>query len=359
MFFVLVYLFVYPLLALYGGLTGSQKIISVIRGGNKIIDYLFMYPFWFGLVFVFQLAILFIFLDVVKFSFSLIYTSQINIWKISHSWIIIILTTLTTIYIPVKIYSDTETVRVNNVEVKIANLPDDLRDFKIVHISDLQADNRTVESKMKKYIEVVNKLEPDIVIFTGDLVTSGTSHIEKGAEIMGKIKTKYGVYACLGDHDYWSDPQWITKSLEKYKITVLENENFLLNIKSAKIYMTLITNVYSGRPETGMLKTLAIQNSGPSLKIFVLHQPSNQLVEFAEKSGYDIFLAGHTHGGQVVFNLFGFKLSPSIFETNYISGQYKLDSMFININNGLGLTLAPIRYNAPSEVTLIRLGKGN
>jgi predicted MPP superfamily phosphohydrolase len=273
----------------------------------------------------------------------------------AHAWLVIIITLIVAVYVPTKIYLDTKTVKTAEVKVKIPNLPDDLQGFRIVHISDLQADNRTVESRMEKYIDAANKLEPDIIVFTGDLVTYGTDHIKKGAEMIGKLKTKYGVYGCLGDHDYWSDPELIIPSLKEQGVTILENGNFSLNVKSSKIYMTLVTNIYSERPNGQILKKLANQNAGSALKIFITHQPSNGLVEFAAKSNYDIFLAGHTHGGQIVFSPFGIKVAPVSLETNYLSGQYRFGSMFININNGLGLTLAPIRYNAPASVTLIKL----
>ncbi|MEN3039186.1 MAG: hypothetical protein ABDI07_08580, partial [Candidatus Kryptonium sp.] len=103
---------------------------------------------------------------------------------------------------------------------------------------------------------------------------------------------------------------------------------------------------------------LASQNKA-DLKIFITHQPSENLVKFAHENGYKIFLAGHTHGGQVVFSFFGYKLIPSKIESKYASGYYYLNSMLINVNRGLGFTLAPIRFNAPAEVTLIKLSSQN
>jgi predicted MPP superfamily phosphohydrolase len=78
-------------------------------------------------------------------------------------------------------------------------------------------------------------------------------------------------------------------------------------------------------------------------------------VELAAERDYDLLVAGHTHGGQIVFPLPGFLLTGSSFETKYVTGFYDVKSMMVSINNGLGLTLAPIRYLAPAEVTLIVL----
>jgi hypothetical protein len=230
---------------------------------------------------------------------------------------------------------------------------------------------------MENYVNAVNKLEPDIILFTGDLVTYGEEHIDIGAEMMGRLKARYGVYACLGDHDYWANPEMVVRSLEESGVIILEDEDYTLGVKpeksgfielgmatedgsftgSANIHMTFVTNIYSKRPNEEILKTLATEGTNPTIKIFVTHQPSEGLIRFAVKNNYDIFLAGHTHGGQVVITLFGIKLTPVLFETSFLSGQYRFDSMFVNVNNGLGLTFSPVRYNSPATVTLIELRK--
>jgi hypothetical protein len=380
---VFIYLFIYPFLGFVGYLFGVQKIISALREGNKVIDYFFMYPFWFGLVFILQLGILFFYLEIVRFLFSLLFRSDIAQLRTVHAWLVLIITVLTASYVTVRIYLDTKRVKTEVVKVQIPKLPGELQGFKIVHISDIQADSRTTESRVERYISVVNELNPDIVVFTGDLITHGTDYIERAAEIMGGLKAKYGVYGCLGDHDYWSNPRLIVQSLGKHGVKILENENLTINVgsegygdaiqrdfiasarsngdskDSTKIFMTAVTNIYSKRPNREILKSLTNQSNGSSLRVFITHQPSKELVEFAARSNYDIFLAGHTHGGQVVFSIFGIKVAGATLETNYLSGQHRFDSMFINMNNGLGLTLAPIRYNAPANITLLKLEKEN
>jgi predicted MPP superfamily phosphohydrolase len=88
------------------------------------------------------------------------------------------------------------------------------------------------------------------------------------------------------------------------------------------------------------------------------HQPSEWLVDYSLKQGYNLFVAGHTHGGQIVFPVPGFLLTGSSFETDYVTGFYQVGEMLVSVNNGLGMTLAPVRYHAPAEVTLILLKNG-
>jgi predicted MPP superfamily phosphohydrolase len=92
-----------------------------------------------------------------------------------------------------------------------------------------------------------------------------------------------------------------------------------------------------------------------SLSIFLTHQPSEPLVNYAAKRDYDLFVAGHTHGGQIVLPLPWVLITGSSLETPYVTGFEKVGSMLVSVTNGLGLTLAPIRYNAPAEVTMIRI----
>lgn len=149
---------------------------------------------------------------------------------------------------------------------------------------------------MERYINAVNRLEPDVVVFTGDFVTYSTKYIQIGAETMGRIKSRYGIYACLGDHDYWSSPKLIIQSLKKRGVVVLEDRDIPLKIGAPTVYMTLVTNIYSKHPRREALRTLAGQTIGSALKIFITHQPSPRLIEFTSENHYDIFLAGHTHG---------------------------------------------------------------
>jgi predicted MPP superfamily phosphohydrolase len=94
---------------------------------------------------------------------------------------------------------------------------------------------------------------------------------------------------------------------------------------------------------------------GQSLKILASHQIPEGLIGNALEHSYDLVLAGHTHGGQIRVPFMGMTFSAAARETDFISGVYWVDDLLINVNNGLGYTLAPIRYNAPAAVSVITL----
>jgi predicted MPP superfamily phosphohydrolase len=210
---------------------------------------------------------------------------------------------------------------------------------------------------IRKYVDKVNKLKPDIVFFTGDLVTSGTKYIERGAQELGRLKSKYGTYACLGDHDNWASASQVVQSLNSNGVRTFDDQNHYVALGRDSILVTFITNIYSRRPGVSQLHTLFGQQPRGVLDIVVTHQPSEELVELAAEKGYNLFLAGHTHGGQIVFRPFGYLVTPPRLESPFFRGTQFVERMFVSINNGLGLTLAPLRFNAPAEITLIRIGR--
>lgn len=95
-----------------------------MQGGSKVIDYLFIYSFWFGLVFISQLGILLFGLEIVRFLISLVYKANIVQWNAAYAWLVLIITGATAVYVVTKVYLDTKTVKTVEVKVKIANLPD-------------------------------------------------------------------------------------------------------------------------------------------------------------------------------------------------------------------------------------------
>jgi uncharacterized protein len=354
-FAILFWLILHPLLmfgSYFLGLTGMSQ---SLQRSNLAIDAFVTYPFWAGIVLAIQVALLFLVMDAIRLLLWPVYKRHKLRWQKTQSYLVLILLFAGAIYVVARIYSDTFTVRTREVELRIANLPEELEGFRIAQIADVQADARTNGSKLQGYVASVNSLKPDLILFGGDLVTNGTDYITAGAEAVGKMEARHGTYACLGDHDYFADRNMVIRGLESNGITVLDNVATIVPVGSTYISLTGITNVYRTRPTTSALETIEQQRPRGPVNVLLTHQPSEWLVNYASEQDYDLLVAGHTHGGQIVFPLPGFLLTGSSFETRYVTGFYKAASMLVSINNGLGLTLAPIRYQAPAEVTLILL----
>lgn len=345
----------YPLLMLGGYVLKFDQVGQAFQRSNLARDALLTFPFWAGVIFAIQIAMPLLVMDAARLIFFPLYKKHKARWLKIQSLLVIAFAVAGALYVIARIYSDTFTLRTRETEMRIADLPKELDGFRIAQIADLQADGRTNGPLLQAYVDKVNGLNPDIILFGGDLVTGGTDYIETGAQTMSKMQARYGVYACLGDHDFFSNRDMVAKSLVDNGIILLDNSTRVIAVGSASLSLTGITNVYRTRPAPSTLAGLEQGRTQSALSILLTHQPSEWLVNYAAERSYDLLVAGHTHGGQIVFPLPGFLLTGSSFETSYVTGFYKVGRMLVSINNGLGLTLAAVRYHAPAEVTLITL----
>jgi predicted MPP superfamily phosphohydrolase len=340
---------VYPLLLLANVLIGRT---STVLSSSFFVDSLLTYPFWIGLVIVVQLAVVFALLDLVRIIVRVAGRNHVAL-SIRAAWLVIALSAAMPAYVTGKVLNDTLGLRTTSTEFRVEGLPPELEGFRIVQIGDIQVDARTNDGKLDRYINTVNRLQPDLILFCGDLVTSGTAYITQGAEAVGRMESRLGVYGALGDHDFFSDRDQVVAALTGNGVTILDDESVTIPIGASRVALTGVTNVYRRRAAGPAVEALERQRPHGSLNILVTHQPSEWLVSLASDRGYSLFVAGHTHGGQIVFPLPGFPLSGSRLETRYVTGFYHAGPMLVSTTNGLGLTLAPIRYHAPAEVTLI------
>jgi len=240
----------------------------------------------------------------------------------------------------------------------------ELDGFKITFIADIQADRFTDENRITNFVNKVNFTQPDLVLIAGDIITTTPRFIELSSELLGRIRSRYGTFSCVGDHDNWAfrtdfkkSKEEIRSALERNNISMIDNGNQKIRINDAEILISFITNTYVDRPNNDVLEILMDSLNNYSVKILVSHQPSKSLIDSAATNNYDLFLSGHTHGGQITFLFPFYNLSPTLFETKYVRGDFWFGDLLVIVNRGLGMSLAPIRYNSTPEVTLITLQK--
>jgi len=328
---------------------------------SRIFDYLFIYPFWIFFILTIQVGIYFLVIDIFKLLLFPFYKKHKDILLKTQSVLVFILTGFFIVYIPARIIYDYNEVSVRPVEYKKSGLPDALNNFRIAFISDLQADHYTDEGRLKDYIDKVNALDTDLILVAGDFITTGPKYIDISANLIGTLHSRYGIFSCIGDHDNWAYRGDVTRSLTEVKnalnknnVEMIDNSFRMIKVDSATIDITFITYTYVGKIQNSTLDSLVKTGSG-DLKIFLTHQPRQHLIDAATKNNYNLFLAGHTHGGQITF-LFPFIwLTPTLFETSYIRGDFWFNDMLVIVTRGLGMSLAPLRYNSTPEITLITI----
>jgi predicted MPP superfamily phosphohydrolase len=329
---------------------------------TSLFDYILVYPFWILFLIMFQTSIYFAVIDILRlvvYPFIRRRKENVNSFVAKLMFAILVFFTL---YVPIRIIYDYYTVSIRKVEYSKEHLPNELNGFRITFISDIQADRYTDESRLQNFIDKVNSTKSDLVLIAGDFITSTPEYIQESADYVAKIKSKYGIYACVGDHDNWAyrddyvrSLREVSEALTKKGIKFINNSKREILVDSSKICITFITNTYVEQVDKNILDSLTRNDNDCDLKIFLVHQPREFLVDKAIERNYDLFLAGHTHGGQITL-LFPFVyITPTMFETKYIRGDFWFRNTLMIVTRGLGMSLAPIRYNSTPEVTLIIL----
>ena len=357
----LIWLNLYPivLLIIYIYFAISGEYIS--SPDNKLIDYLLIYPFWCFFILTTQVGVCFLIIDFLKLLLLPLYRKHRDKVLRFQSLVVFAMVGFFIIYIPVRVIYDYNAISIRTVEFKKDSLPDALNNFIIAFISDIQADHYTDEGRLGNFINKVNELDPDLVLIAGDLITTGPKYIELSAKEVGKLKAWYGVYSCVGDHDNWAYRNNHTKSITEVKnslmhnnVEMIDNGERMINVDDAEIGITFITNTYVSTVDSVILDTLSSGCNG-DLKIFLTHQPRPYLIEAAQKNHFDLYLCGHTHGGQLTLTFPFIQLTPTLIETKYIQGNFWHGDMLMVVTRGLGMSLAPLRYNSTPEITLITL----
>ncbi len=366
----LVWINLYPLFLILDWSYAAISNTYVWVPQNFFFDYFLIYPFWTGLFIVVQSDLFFLIIDVFRILLFPLWNKHKQKILSYETKAVIFITILFLFYVPLRILHDEYTVSIRIVEYKKKDLPDALNNFRLTFISDVQADRYTDKERLTNYINKVNSTHPDLVLMGGDVITSTPNYINEAAKYISKIKSKYGIYSCVGDHDNWAYHNDYSRSLnevetalKKQGIQMVDNGKRYINVDSSRIEITFITNTYVERIPVNQLDSLADLKHKFALKIFLAHQPREFLLKAALRYKYDLYLAGHTHGGQITF-LFPFKnLSPTLIETPYVRGNFHFtkedgEKLLMVVTRGLGMSLAPVRYNSTPEITVIIIEKG-
>ena len=361
-----VFLNIYPLFLIFAWTYASVSKTRILVPINTLFDYFILYPFWIYIFVVVQSILFFLLLDIIRlilFPLYRIIRAKVNIYQ---SAAVLIITAVFVVYVPYSVIYDYYNVQVRTVNYAGEDLPKELDGLKIVLIADVQADRYTDNARLGKYISLVNRQFPDLVLIGGDVITSTPDFINTAAKYLGKLKSRYGVFSCVGDHDNWAYGRNYSRSLREVKqalakqnVMMFDNKDTVLNIGGRNVLITFITNTYVEHINKSELNILTNGTKKYALKILLTHQPRQNVVSQAVNNNYDLFFAGHTHGGQVTF-LFPFlNLTPTLLETKYVRGNFVFGKMLIIVNRGLGMSLVPLRYNSEPEITIINIRRNN
>lgn len=234
----------------------------------------------------------------------------------------------------------------NEINITNQNIPSDFDGLKVVHFSDLHYKRIITKKRINKIIDEINLINPDIVVFTGDLIDDDSTITDNDIaylkEILGNINSKYGKYAVLGNHDYSIDINQIREIYNDSDFKLLENTYDIIYSKNnQKIY---IGGISTGEFNDSTINKLLVNEN--LYRILLLHEPD--FIDDAIVLKPNLALAGHSHNGQVnipyIKNLF-----LPVNAKKYYDKYYKVNDTEFYISNGIGVSRYNFRlFNTPS-----------
>lgn len=244
-------------------------------------------------------------------------------------------------------------IEVTRNEIIIDDLPPAFDGYRIAFLTDTH-----VASFMRRgfYSEVVNQVQrfdPDVILFGGDFV-SFTRHIKLLPEILlAGLSARDGLFAILGNHDYWAGADEIVNVLRAHGIRLLTNDAVMLARGAARLPLVGIDEVYRGSPDVERAFA-GLDSERPCLAIS--HHPD--VVDIIRGQRIDLLLCGHTHGGQIRFPFFGAVVVPSRHEGELAAGFHRVGPVLLYVSRGIG-AIPPLRILCRPEVATFVLKRGN
>lgn len=262
--------------------------------------------------------------------------------------------------------------KVYGEKIPIKNLPSSFKGLKIVQISDFHLGNWGFIKPMEEAIETIMSLKPDLIVFTGDLVTFSTREAFRFEQQLKKLKAPMGIYATLGNHDYglyvtWPDQKAKEKNMtdlyafyKRIGWTLLNNENVIFEKENGKLALAGVENWGANKrfPRYGKIDEALKGTEDIPVKILLSHDPSHwDRVIVPGNYPVNLTLSGHTHGFQFGIESKNIKWSPAQYVYKHWAGLYKnpLSNRYLYVNRGIGSIGYPGRIGIMPEITLLEL----
>jgi predicted MPP superfamily phosphohydrolase len=246
----------------------------------------------------------------------------------------------------------------SDIPVPIANLPEEFEGFTIAFVSDIHSSVFMTRETMKGYASVINAMKSDCIIIAGDFVNSMAEEVYPFAEAFSELKAPFGVYGVLGNHDYYTrNVELVAREVVAGGIKLLVNDRVDFQKGGAKIHLMGVDDTGNRRRAAQLFDQVARGTFEGTPKILMCHRP--YYFEEAARRSFDLTLAGHTHGGQIVLARIGNEvIAPARMASPYVAGLYSIGSSRMYVSRGIGTVGIPVRINCPPEITKIRLVRG-
>lgn len=259
--------------------------------------------------------------------------------------------------------------RIHRKRLTSKRVPSSFDGFKIVQLSDIHIGSFDSKEAVQKGFDMVNDLEPDLILFTGDMVNNLAEEIEGYEDMLTDLKARFGKYAVLGNHDYGHYIKWdseeerlanIERLVEKIESTgfkMIRNSNETIEVKGEQISLVGVEN-WGNKPfpQYGDIDEALNGLSEETFKVLMSHDPDHYgEIVLDHPTFVDLTLSGHTHGSQMGIEIPGFRWSPVQYRYKRWAGWYEENDQVLYVNRGFGYIGYPGRIGIWPEITEITL----
>lgn len=253
---------------------------------------------------------------------------------------------------------------IERFDVPLNGLSGALDGLRVVQLTDIHVGPFMPPEELARYVDSINRLAPDVVALTGDFISSSPAEVAPCVEVLATLKARYGVYACLGNHDAYARVEdEITRRFTEKGVRVLRNDAVTHRIGDTTLNILGIDDLRWGAPDFPAARRAAANDPG-EVRLLLSHRP--EIFPEAAKSGVEVILSGHYHGGQVKFGPESANLSVARLITPYPEGMFLLPrrrrangaagkNSVLFVGRGIGITGLPIRVNCPPQIAHLTL----
>ncbi|MEP7365171.1 MAG: metallophosphoesterase [Acidobacteriota bacterium] len=249
------------------------------------------------------------------------------------------------------VFVERNAFQMREVDLPIPNLPNALQGLRIAQITDIHFSAYLGVKELERAIAMANETKPHLGLLTGDFITLRRDPLDRCLELLPRLRAEAGLYGCLGNHEIIANCEgYAERAAARLGIRILRGRSEQLRFGGATLNLGGVDYQRSSQPYLAGTESLIVPGA---VNMLMSHNPD--VFPVAAAQGWQATIAGHTHGGQVNFELLGEQLNVARFFTPYVYGLYREGGSSIYVSRGLGTVGAPIRLGAPPEVNLIRL----
>jgi predicted MPP superfamily phosphohydrolase len=244
-----------------------------------------------------------------------------------------------------------ERFQVREVDLPIARLPKDLHGLRIVQITDIHLSPFLSEKDFARVIDIANGVRARLAFVTGDLITRRGDPLDACLRQLARLRADAGVLGCLGNHEiYTGTENYVANQGRRIGIEFLRHEARTLRFGNAALNVAGVDYQKFNHPYLVGGERLVAPGA---INILLSHNPD--VFPVAATQGYDLTIAGHTHGGQVNFELLHDNVNVARFFTPYVRGLYRQANASVYVSSGIGTIGLPVRLGAQPEISVLRL----